>query len=173
MWIKGFSQFVVFLFAAPGLCSLSGEYQECDVSFSVDSTAIYQDWRQQYVENGQSLNETLKINFSSFQEALSALNFTEFDRANTSCVEVLVSGGSYTVTSEIKIERNVRIVAKGSDRVFVSFNVFSSNPERVFNVITFINADFVILRGLHFFNSTGIITIEKIAYVHVSQCRFK
>ncbi len=150
---------------------------QCDVSLLVDPTSVYQDWRQQcaeYLEKKQNINKTQTINFSSFQQALLALNSTNFNRTNISCVEMLVSDGNYTVTSEVIIEQNVKIVAKVSGKVFVNFNISTpSNPGRVFNVINFSNADFVMLKGIHFFNSPGIITIENIAYVHVLHCHFR
>ncbi len=181
MWSKGLTQFIVILLAArTGLSTLLPKYLDlpCEVSFTVDPTVSYQDWRQQYakyLENESTVKEILNINFPSFQQALLALNSNIFDNGtNTTCVEILVSEGTYTITNEIIVKQNVRIVANESDKVFITFNIsMPSNPGRVFNVITFRKADFVILMGIHFLNSSGIITIEHIDYVHVSNCHFK
>ena len=59
------------------------------------------------------------------------------------------------------------------DDVIVKFNVSTQENVSTFNVITFKNADYVVLKGIKFISSPGIIAMESIAYIHVSHCHFR
>ncbi len=178
MWLRSYSCCISLLLLIASAHTEDQLQELCEIHLSVskEASVAVEEWRQQYaqyVKNERNFTETLYLRFYSLQEALSALNTTDFPSTN-SCVQLVIPNGTHTVTSKVVIAQNLKMLANDSyDDVIVKFNVSTQENVSTFNVITFKNADYVVLKGIKFIGSPGIIAMESIAYIHVSHCHFR
>ena len=150
--------------------------QQCEISIRVDPTAD-SDWRAVYTQYTLELDkktedQTLNLTCNELQEALVAINSTIFHKSN-SCIEVVISRGMYYITESVEIAQNVHIQGEQAGGVFVDFSVNAPTNVPFFNILTFINADHVEISDIEFSNSPGIIAVENVTLVRVSDSSFR
>ena len=151
--------------------------QQCEIYIRVDP-ASDNNWRADYVQYTELDKEAqdktvLNLTCNGLQEALVALNSTIFHKFN-SCIEVVISRGTHYITESVEIAQNVHIHGEHVGEVFVDFNVrYAPQNTTLFSVMTFQNADHVEISGIEFLNSPGIVAIENVTLVHVSDSSFK
>ena len=151
--------------------------KQCEISIRVDP-AKDNNWLEEYTQyldqsiDREAQDHTLNLTCNELQEALLAIHSTIFHKSN-SCIEVIISRGTYYITESIEIAQNVHIHGeRAGGGVFVEFNVNAQKNVSFFNVMTFLNADHVEITGIEFSNSPGIIAIENVTLVRVSDCSF-
>ena len=149
---------------------------QCEISIRVDP-ASNNNWRAEYTLytelNKKAQDQTLNLTCNDLQEALVAINSTIFHKSN-SCIEVVISRGTHYMTETVEIAQNVHIHGEHAVEVFVDFNDVKSPPNvSFFSVITFLHADYVEISGIEFSNSPGVVAIENVTRIHVSDSSFK
>ncbi len=145
---------------------------DCEITITVNKNSTSSDWRAQYNTFGQGTNKTISLEFGNLQEVLSALNTTIF-HGDSGCIEVILSAGSYSIERSVYLLQNIRIVAEHIGSVFVEFsNLPAPQNVSVFYAVTIFGAQFVEIRGINFSQSLGIIAIEKVTNVTISDCSF-
>ena len=150
--------------------------QQCEISIRVDP-ASNNNWRAEYTLytelNKEAQDQTLNLTCNDLQEALVAINNTIFHNSN-SCIEVVISRGTHYMTESVEIAQNVHIHGEHAGEVFVDFDdVNAPINASFFNILMFINADHVEISGIEFSNSPGIIAIENVTLVRVSDSSFQ
>ena len=146
----------------------------CEISIKVEkvsSSTVY--WKSEQEKMSNTSSQQLNLTTSDLQEALLSLNTTVFHSANN-CVEVVISQGSYSINQSVYLTQNVRIIGEVPGEVYVNFNgVTVPQNASFYNVITVFGSEFVEFRGINFQWSPGIIAIERVTQVAVTNCNFK
>lgn len=150
----------------------------CDVTIQVGSNvATSSDWRAQYSQYSHEANSTLTLEFTSLQEALLALN-TTIMIPDGDCIDIFLAAGSHTVYRSIYISQNISFRMSAAEKpagsVTVDFSdLISPQNVSVFYAITIFGAQMVGINGIQFLHSSGIIAVEKVTTVMISDCNFK
>ena len=150
--------------------------QQCEISIRVDP-ASDNNWRAEYTQytelDKKAQEQTLNLTCHDLQEALVAINNTIFHKSN-SCIEVVISRGTHYMTESVEISQNVHIHGEHAGEVFVDLDDVNA-PTNVsfFSVIIFLNVNHVEISGIQFSNSQGIIAIENVTLVRVSDSSFR
>ena len=157
-------------------CQLSQsdlQSQACEITVRVDSRVENNNWRDLYREYQETKSNYSSLNLTSsdLQEALLALNTTVFHRTND-CVEIIISQGSYSVNQSVYMRQNVRIIGEVPGEVLVDFESLTV-PENSSSSITIYGSDSVVISGINFTTSPGIIFIERVTIVEVTNCSFQ
>ena len=157
-------------------CQLSQtdlQSQACEITIRVDSKVENNNWRGLYTEyqETKSNHSSLNLTSSDLQEALLALNTTDFHRAQN-CVEIIIPQGSHSVSQSVYLRQNVRIIGEAPGEVWVDFDSLTV-PENSNSSITIYGSDSVVISGISFSTSPGIIFIERVTRVEVSNCSFQ
>ena len=149
--------------------------QSCEITFKVDSRVEDSDWKTLYKDYQvtKSDHSLLNLTTSDLQEALQALNTTVFHRAGN-CVELIISQGHYSVSQSVYMRQNVRIIGEVPGEVWIEFSNLTA-PENVdsYNSITIYGSSNVIISGINFSSSPGLIYIERVTRVQVTSCSFQ
>ena len=147
--------------------------QACEITIRVDSRVENNNWRDLYREYQETKSNYSSLNLASsdLQEALLALNTTVFHRTND-CVEIIISRGSYSVNQSVYLRQNVRIIGEVPGEVLVDFNSLTV-PENSNSSITIHGSDSVVISGINFTTSPGLIFIESVTTVKVTNCSFR
>ncbi len=102
----------------------------------------------------------------------------------SSCIEVVVYPGTYLINSTISI-RNQSVILRGADGVAVTFDLSNSfdptrdnisDPAEAFEphyVVQLANMEYAEISGIAFTDSPGILGLENISTVVVSDCSFR
>ena len=137
----------------------------CSVALTVDKTST----------DGERCNSsTANRTCSDLQSALVSLSRLEISAGD--CADVLVREGEYVISDFVTISgRNVRLRGKGS--VTVRFNFSGKfDPRRTsvpHYVLSLFNAESVVLSGIDFTDSPGIITVSNVSSVQIEDCSFR
>ena len=90
------------------------------------------------------------------------------------CIEVNIMPGNYTITSPLRFSTNLVLsAAEISSGVQVTFQVPVNQSSEPFYVMVFSNVDCVVLNGIDFMNSPGIIGFENVTDVTIDSCSFR
>ena len=104
---------------------------------------------------------------SNLQQVL--LNVSQQEAVTSDCVDILITEGDYFIIEFVKISRNIRLYGQG--KVTVHFNFSAKfNPRRTTQplyVLSFYNADSLLLRGIDFIGTPGIITIFNLSSTYI------
>ncbi len=94
----------------------------------------------------------------------------------SSCIEVVVHPGTYLINSTISI-CNQSVILRGVDSAVVTFDLSSSfDPTQTFEphyVVQLANMEYAEISGIAFSDSPGILGLENISTVVVSDCSFR
>ncbi len=94
----------------------------------------------------------------------------------SSCIEVVVHPGTFLIYSTIFIG-NQSVILRGVDSVVVAFDLSSSfDPTQTFEphyVVQLANLEYAEISGIDFSDSPGILGLENISTVVVSDCSFR
>ena len=153
--------------------------QQCEFSIRVDP-AKGNNWLEEYTQyldqsiDRDAQDQTLNLTCNDLQEALIAISNTVFHKSN-SCIEVVISKGTHNITESVEIAQNVHIHGEQVGEVFVDFNatVKATQNKAFFSILTFLNADHVEISDIEFSNSPGIIAVENVTLVKVSDSSFR
>ncbi len=107
---------------------------------------------------------------------LSVAAFRTSTAEPSSCIEVVVHPGTYLINSTISI-CNQSIILRGVDSVGVTFDLSSSfvlaeTFERLY-VVQLANLEYAEISGIDFSDSPGILGLENISTVVISDCSFR
>ena len=146
--------------------------QECEITIKVGSKVENNYWRDLYKEYQETKSNysSLNLTFSDLQEALLALSTTVFHRANN-CVEIIISQGNHSISQSVYLRQNVRIIGEVPGEVWVDFDGLTV-PENSNSSITIYGSDSVVISGINFSKSPGLIFIESVTTVKVTNCSF-
>ena len=90
------------------------------------------------------------------------------------CIEVNIMPGNYTITSHLRISTNLVLsAAEISSGVQVTFQVPVNQSSEPFYVMVFSNVDYVVLNGVYFTMSPGIIGFKNVTNVTITSCSFR
>lgn len=91
------------------------------------------------------------------------------------CIQVNIMPGNYTITSALRIRTNLVLssISCCSD-IRVTFQaLFVNQSSEPFYVLGFSGVDFVVLNGIDFMMSPGIIGFENVSNVTITSCSFR
>ncbi len=92
-----------------------------------------------------------------------------------SCVEVVIHPGTYMINSAISIS-NQSVIIRGVGSVLVTFNSSTFDPTETLDpyyVMQMSGLDYAEISGIEFSGSPGLVGLENVSTVVVSDCSFR